>query len=255
MTQPNNDFYDNIFFGWQSQGALQSARIIVPVLLSVINPSSVIDIGCGLGAWLKVFNESGIKKIRGIDGPHIDKSKLLIDAEYFFVMDLSKITLLQIGEQYDLTVCLEVVEHLSHKIAPKLIDQLTAMSPLVLFSAAIPEQKGTGHVNERSPFYWKSLFAKHGYRRLDPIRRHIWQNNQVEWWYRQNIFLFASSKVIAESSLLQREEKISEDMEFELIQRKVFQRYMRIYDRMHTLGGVITQLPIVIWRLLKQMLY
>jgi hypothetical protein len=35
---------------------------------------------------------------------------------------------------------------------------------MVLFSAAIPAQGGTGHVNERWPGYSRALFAARGYR-------------------------------------------------------------------------------------------
>jgi hypothetical protein len=35
------------------------------------------------------------------------------------------------------------------------------------------------------------LFAKWGYSPVDSVRPVIWWNTEVEWWYRQNIFLFA----------------------------------------------------------------
>ena len=53
-----------------------------------IIPKSVIDIGCGLGTWLKVLEENGIKDIIGVDGNHIDKSKLQIDEKTSFYMIL-----------------------------------------------------------------------------------------------------------------------------------------------------------------------
>jgi hypothetical protein len=63
----------------------------------------------------------------------------------------------------------------------------------VLFSAAIPFQGGTGHLNEQWPSYWAALFARHGYLAYDPIRPTIWRDQQVAWWYRQNILLFANA--------------------------------------------------------------
>jgi hypothetical protein len=35
------------------------------------------------------------------------------------------------------------------------------------------------------------LFARHGYLAYDAIRPGIWRDEQVAWWYRQNILLFA----------------------------------------------------------------
>ena len=41
--------YDRRFFERQRDGARRSARRLVPVLLELIHPKSVVDIGCGVG--------------------------------------------------------------------------------------------------------------------------------------------------------------------------------------------------------------
>src|SRR5262245_11052980 len=129
---------------------------------------SVVDVGCGRGAWLRAFRENGVEVIAGMDGDHIATSKLLIEPLSFRCVDLTKP--LRSTEKYDLAVCLEVVEHLPSTAGRSLIASLTSVAPLVLFSAAIPGQRGTGHINEQWPPYWQSIFAGHGYVRLDPIR-------------------------------------------------------------------------------------
>ena len=35
----------------------QSADIIVPYIIELLNPKSVVDVGCGLGQWLYVFKK------------------------------------------------------------------------------------------------------------------------------------------------------------------------------------------------------
>jgi 2-polyprenyl-3-methyl-5-hydroxy-6-metoxy-1,4-benzoquinol methylase len=75
----NDSPYDNKFFDGQREFALRSARIVVPVLLKIIKPASVVDVGCGHGAWLRAFQENGVKVIKGLDGSYIDQSQLLID--------------------------------------------------------------------------------------------------------------------------------------------------------------------------------
>src|SRR5918999_332033 len=184
-TVNNKGVYDDAFFDSITEGSLQSARVIVPILLNVINPKSVIEVGCGRGAWLKVFQENGIDLIRGIEGPWIDESKLLIHNASLRIADLSQP--FKIDGQYDLAVCLEVVEHLPPNAGRFLILQMTTAAPLVLFSAAIPGQGGEGHVNEQWPDYWDKVFAEFRFRRLDPIRQQLMQDSRVEWWYRQNI--------------------------------------------------------------------
>ncbi len=65
---------------------------------------------------------------------------------------------------------------------------------MIFFSAAAPHQGGTGHLNEQWPAYWSSLFSQKGYARLDPFRPVLWHNEKVEWWYRQNCFLYVSQE-------------------------------------------------------------
>jgi hypothetical protein len=191
-------------------------------------------VGCGLGAWLKVFKEHGVEKVRGLDGDYIDRSTLLIDSHCFTAVDLS--APIELDERYDLAICLEVAEHLPEATAPGLIRTLTTVAPLVLFSAAIPGQSGRGHINERWPSYWKTLFAENGFQRLDPIRRHIWKDNRVQSWYRQNIFVYGARDVIARSEELRAEEKLEE----------LDVTYIEFLNRYQTVKGVLGELPRVL---------
>src|SRR6185312_15792692 len=58
--------YTPTFFAQLQAGALQSARAVVPHLLELLHPRSVVDVGCGLGAWLAVFREQGLSDVLGI---------------------------------------------------------------------------------------------------------------------------------------------------------------------------------------------
>lgn len=242
MTHQSNHFYDNKFFEQHEQGMIQSARMIVPILMQLIQPSSVIDIGCGRGAWLRAFLDNGVKAVKGLDGPYIDQSELLINPASFTPTDLRKP--FDLNSSYDLAVCLETVEHLPRKMRRPLIHALTKASQLVLFSAAIPGQGGTYHINEQWPSYWQSLFAERGFKKLDPIRRHIWQDKRISWWYRQNIFLYASEEAVRRSLILQLEEKLAADLELEIIHIGILQRYT-------TIRGLLHEAPRIFWRTLK----
>ena len=127
----------------------------------------------------------------GVDGPWVDTSQLLIPQDQFMPRDLSKP--LALGRSFDLAMSLEVAEHLHGKHAPALRAFALPACPRVLFSAAIPKQQGEHHVNERWPSYWRDLFAAEGFAMLDPIRPRILQDEAVEYWYRQNIFLVVRS--------------------------------------------------------------
>jgi SAM-dependent methyltransferase len=243
MNGSTNTIYNELFFDYLTERSLQSARVIVPILLNFINPKSVIDIGCGEGAWLRAFQECGVKTIYGLDGPYIVQSKLLIDPVNFRIVDLSHP--FEIEGQYELAICLEVAEHLPAKAARSLIRTLTAAAPLVLFSAAIPGQGGAGHVNEQWPAYWKSLFAEYGFHRLDLVRPRVWQDSRVYCWYRQNIFLYASKDEIEKSTLLQAEEQRMRGSQIECIHESILHRYIG-------LRGILREVPRVALRTVKR---
>lgn len=54
---------------------------------------------------------------------------------------------------FDVAESLEVAEHFEAKYAQNFINLLTSLSDIIIFSAAIPLQGGTHHVNEQPPAY------------------------------------------------------------------------------------------------------
>ncbi len=192
--------YSGEFFDAIEKGSLQSAQLVVPLVLELAQPQSVIDVGCGRGAWLRAFRNAGVKKIQGIDGDYVDAASLLIPQECFSAVHLNKPFAL--SGRYDLAVCLEVAEHLPATMASVLVRQLTSVAPLILFSAAIPGQRGTNHINERLPSYWRELFSALGFTMFDPIRPAILTDSRIEWWYRQNIVVYAAKEAIDRLPLL-----------------------------------------------------
>jgi hypothetical protein len=90
----------------------------------------------------------------------------------------------------ELAICLEVAEHLEPETAPQLIRCLTDASDVVLFSAAYLNQGGTNHINEQPHSHWAILFAEYSFRPFDLFRPIFWGDEEVAFWYRQNVFLY-----------------------------------------------------------------
>ena len=127
----------------------------------------------------------------GVDGPWVQRDKLLSSSIDFRAVDLEHLTALE--GKYDLCISLEVAEHLSESRAKPFVDMLCDVSDVVLFSAAVPNQGGNHHVNEQWPSYWAKLFWDNGYVGVDIFRGQLWNNEEVEWWFRQNVFLYVRS--------------------------------------------------------------
>lgn len=180
--------YDESFYEGQKEGSVSSAQVVVPIVLSLFPSRSVIDFGCGVGGWLKEFERQGVSDYLGLDGEYVPADLLQIPADRFQPSDLRNLS--DLGRRFDLACSLEVAEHLPGDCAKSFVLALVKAAPVILFSAAIPLQGGTDHVNEQRQSYWAKLFAESGYIALDCIRPAIFDDRRVEWWYRQNILMF-----------------------------------------------------------------
>ena len=118
----------------------KAAEILVPHLLESISVKSVLDVGMGIGTWLKVFQDNGIDDILGIDGAYVNKELFFIDEKYFKSHDLR--TGFNLGRKFDLVVSLEVIEHIPKEFEDIFIENLINHGDTILFSGAIPGQGG-----------------------------------------------------------------------------------------------------------------
>ncbi|HET6253717.1 MAG TPA: class I SAM-dependent methyltransferase [Puia sp.] len=166
---------------------LDSPNIIVPYLIGQLNPRSVVDVGCGIGTFLKVFQQQGVNDILGIDGKWVERKKLMIGQDNFLEADLEKP--IRLDRAFDLVLCLEVAEHLSPAAADTIVDSLTGLGKMIVFSAATKLQGGQNHINEQEFSYWKKKFEEKGYSIIDCLRPYFWNMPKVQWWYKQNMFL------------------------------------------------------------------
>jgi SAM-dependent methyltransferase len=188
----SSELYTEDFFAFHEQRSRTSARETIPLVLSYVQPSSIVDVGCGNGTWLVEFKAAGVSDLLGIDGDWVKPAQLLIDRAQFRMADLAQP--LNVGREFDMATSLEVAEHLPGTSASTFVRSLVELAPVVLFSAAIPYQGGDGHVNEQYPDYWADLFRQHDYVAVDCLRRALWNNANVAWFYRQNLLFFVDRK-------------------------------------------------------------
>ena len=183
--------YDERFFDYVDQGAVRSAAGLISHMYPLVSPTSVLDVGCGRGGWLRAWRDAGCGMVQGIDGDYVDRQRLHIAPEDFRIVDLAEG--FDLGRKFDLVQCLEVAEHVPKERAETLIDSIVRHGDLVLFSAAQPGQGGTQHVNEQPLEYWRDIFGARGYRAHDCIRPLLRDDVRIEPWYRYNTILYANS--------------------------------------------------------------
>ena len=193
-----NASYDEPFFQYVDSSARAAAERIVPLLQQQLAPVSVLDVGCGRGAWLAVWQSHGVNEVFGVDGSYVDRGRLLIAPERFCAHDLRQD--FDLGRSFSLVQCLEVAEHLPASGAATLIDSLIRHGEIIVFSAAPPGQGGHDHVNERSYDYWRALFLRRGYLALDFLRPRILADTAIAPWYRYNTLLYVSGDAMTRLS-------------------------------------------------------
>lgn len=176
------------------RGCQESAARVVPRVMELLSPSSVIDVGGGEGWWARAFFDAGCGKVLLVDSSVEEPGWERSEGERTYTatnLDLEAELITNDLSRFDLAVCLEVAEHVTPDAGDRLVRVLVDAARSVLFSAAIPGQGGSGHVNEQWPGYWVDRFAAAGLACSDALRWEIWDDDRVEPWYRQNLLLFA----------------------------------------------------------------
>lgn len=178
-----------MLYDTQTASSLISAREVLQVLTSLTATHSIVDAGCGNGAWLSAALDLGVDDVLGIDCGMF-RPNLLIPESSFHECNLSARNPV-IDRKFDMAISLEVADRFPERRNAKFVQLLCSLSDVVLFSSAIPGQREP-HSNEHWPSHWAALFDQCGFIALDFLRDMLWKNDRVQWWYRQNMLLFVS---------------------------------------------------------------
>jgi len=177
-----------------------AARSAGPISESIVNdlqPSSVIDVGCGTGALLEALRDRGcdVFGLEYADAALKYCRNRQLNVEKF---DIERNDLTN-NRTFDVATSMEVAEHLPGTVADRYVDLLTRIAPVVVFTAAQPGQGGADHVNEQPSSYWIEKFERRGFahdKALSQSWRESWQAaDDVEHWYYRNLMVFRRSQV------------------------------------------------------------
>lgn len=163
-------------------------------ILNNINFNSVLEFGCGPGYYCKLWSDNDIKYVHGIEPEQMDQSCFINDNCKQFIYNI--ITQQPEPEgilpSYDLIVSIEVMEHINREHHSKIFDYFISKSPsTIVFSAATPGQKGTGHIACREEEDWRNEFIERGMlfdeKQTQSLRR---SSNQRNINHKKNLQIF-----------------------------------------------------------------
>lgn len=241
--------YSGDFYAGMEDANLSSARVIVPLVQTFVQPKSVLDIGCGQGLWLKAFIEAGVDDVLGYDGQYVEREKLQITEDKFIGADLEQP--LTIRRTFDLSMSVEVGEHLSDKASRAFVKNLTDAADVVLFSAAIPGQGGVHHINEQWPAYWEERFKERGFVPVDCLRHRIWNDSRVAFFYAQNIMFYVRESALSNYPKLATAREQGHDKALALVHPHIYTYYE---SRWNKIVPLIWKVPLPLIKLAKKIL-
>ncbi len=182
--------YDSAYFAALDGVHRPLYRLLADVVADLYEPRTAVDVGCGTGLILSRLQERGVE-VTGIEGSrHAIESSGLRDRIVKANLERS---IPRLG-RFDVCFCIEVAEHLPGRAASSLVEVLTDLSDVVVFTAATPGQGGSHHVNEQPQSYWETRFTGQGFRRDGERESHLKAGiaSIVEpAWMHRNLMLFA----------------------------------------------------------------
>jgi cyclopropane fatty-acyl-phospholipid synthase-like methyltransferase len=148
------------------------------------NVKSVVDFGCGMGDYVKVFQEHGISAI-GFDGnPNTPE----LTNNLCKILDLS--VPIQFNEPFDWVMSIEVGEHLPAEFEDIYIHNLHNNNKYgIVLTWAVKGQGGRGHFNEQNNDYIKSKVCELGYTN-DLEAEEMLRASSTLFWFKNTIMVF-----------------------------------------------------------------
>ena len=179
--KPLEEIYGPKFFARRDR-LMWRAEIICKAVVDIFDPTSVIDVGCGIGDYVHYFYNNLNVPAEGIEGSEAARPYFV--SENIYVCDLRR-EIVRIHA--DLVVCFEVAEHIEEEYSDIFVENLTRMSNRILISAAPPGAGGYHHVNCRTEEYWAEKFMEFNYG-YDPTLTYMIREALKPWRHRKELY-------------------------------------------------------------------
>ena len=149
--------------------------------------ANIIDLGCGMGNYVKALREQGFE-CDGFDG---NPNTVILTNGMAKVLDFS--IPFNLHKKYDWVLSLEVGEHIPQEFEKIFLDNVVNHAKKgIILSWAIPGQKGDGHVNCKSNRYIIQQMKKRGWRYDLPTARDL-RKEAALGWFKNTIMIFRNT--------------------------------------------------------------
>jgi cyclopropane fatty-acyl-phospholipid synthase-like methyltransferase len=157
---------------------------LADALAKLFRNSTVYDLGCGEGKYVKHFNSKNNIVAFGIDG-----NPLTDMYDHCMTGDLTKPINMQ---KRNWVLSLEVGEHIPKELTQNYIDNLKNLNREgIVLSWAIPGQGGDGHVNELPNEDVIAMFPEYTY---DVEASLYLRSKSTLWWFKNTIMVFRKNQ-------------------------------------------------------------
>jgi hypothetical protein len=157
---------------WQRKVRHKFDKALASELKNQFAGSSIVDFGCG---WDKQY-------ARFLDCDGFDGNENTLDGD---VVDLSKP--FQLGRQWDVVLCLEVMEHIEKEHEQQVIQNLVEhCRETLVMSWAYKGQRGRGHVNCQDRDYVLGTLGSMGFEYDEDLSETLRTAAKFSW-FRKNI--------------------------------------------------------------------
>jgi len=160
-----DDMYTGRYFRKRVKKVKRDEMDYANLMFNLFRPNVVYDVGCSLGSYLKEFKNNGCEVI-GYD-KYLDIARPYCDIG--IVNDLVKhdaVSPIQVTKQSELTLCIELAEHIAPSYSADLIRNICEISNKdIVFVASGVGEKGSGHINCRDRNFWIAMFGSFGFSR------------------------------------------------------------------------------------------
>lgn len=163
-------------------------------IFTTLKPTSILDLGCGVGSYIEGALNAGCQTVMGIE--------ISFDvAKEFFTNDISPFIRygdatkqIDIDQTFDCVMSFETGEHIDPNGTQAFIDNIVRFSnKYIVMTVASPGQGGTGHINLRPKDFWISAIESKGFKHKQELVNQFvsdWKHLGAEKYILRNLMVF-----------------------------------------------------------------